>query len=306
MKRMFIYTLMDMFGVYDRKICKILREDFGYICEKERDIKNENFFKELSDEIIFEFIDQYDLIFINNGYRPYQRRFMDLARLKNKKIIYSELGHLPQSGSIHIDYKGLFYESSLGFDDFEWIKEDDIEYAKRYIENSIYSKYLKDHKELYVLCPLQMDWDSSLQGSSLRNKDLISIALARHPNEKIIFKFHPRHQQKDYDYIKNQINLSNENISLDKTSSFLDLAVNAKYIIGLSSTCLVESMAIGKSVEALSPCPIYHQNKNGNLNKDSFREKMIAAYLKSQYRVNDPMGGKNCLDLLIKRSNMEL
>jgi hypothetical protein len=297
---------MDMFGVYDRKICKILREDFGYICEKERDIKNENFFKELSDEIIFEFIDQYDLIFINNGYRPYQRRFMDLARLKNKKIIYSELGHLPQRGSIHIDYKGLFHESSLGFDDFEWIREDDIEYAKRYIENSIYSKYLKGHKELYILCPLQMDWDSSLQGSSLRNKDLISIALARHPNEKIIFKFHPRHQQKDYDYIQKQLNLNNENISLDKTSNFLDLAVNAKYILGLSSTCLVESMAIGKPVEALSLCPIYHQNKNGNLNKDSFKEKMIAAYLKSQYTVNDPLGGKNCLDLLIKRSNMEL
>lgn len=287
---------MFNYKIYERAAAKILRNDYNYKCEQELDCKSDDYFKEFSNEEFENFISQYDLIFINNGYRRPQKRFTDIIRRLNKKTIFTELGHLPQGGSIHLDYKGLYHESSISLD-LNWVTEEDIIDTKLKLQKSQYFNFLNNQKNNYILCVLQMDFDSSLIGSNLKNSDLIKYCLNKYFNEKIIFKFHPRHRDSDKERIFNAF--KSEKLIFEDKIPFLFLAKNAKKIVGMSSTCLVEGLAINKEVEAIAECPIYYHQKNNTFDKD----KILTAYFLHQYKHTDYKDAKRCLDLIIRRSN---
>lgn len=297
MKKMFVYNLMDM-SVLRRLEISIMINFYNFSFNKDKDFKNELFFKGFTDDQIKEFISSYDLLIINNGYRPAQGNFVNVAKSLNKKTIFTELGHLPQKGYIHLDYNGLYHEDSLCFDDLSWINEDDVKLAKQYLSKSIYAGFLENQEENYILCPFQLDFDSSLVKSKLKNTDLINFVIKKYSNEKIIFKMHPRHSEND----KKNILSKYKDIEIGESQSFLELAKNAKKIVGMSSTCLVESLAINKDVEAIAECPIYFAAKNNKIQEKYFRDKLTTAYVLSQYRHDNIEEAKKCVDLLIKRA----
>lgn len=295
---MFVYNLMNM-SVLRRLEISIMTNIYNFSFEKENDLKNESFFKDLTDKEIEDFAIKYDLFVINNGYREAQGNLVKIVKSLGKKTIFTELGHLPQKGNIHLDYNGLYHEDSLCFDDLNWITDEQIKFAKNYISKSIYGAFLNNQKEDYILCPLQVDFDSSLLKSKLKNINLIDFALKKYSNDRIIFKTHPRHSEND----KKNILSKYKDIEIIENQSFLELAKNAKKIVGMSSTCLVEALAIDKEVEAIAECPIYFAIKNKKIQEKSFRDKFITAYVLSQYKHDNLDDAKRCLNLLIKRAN---
>lgn len=288
---------MDM-SVLRRLEVSIMINFYNFSFDKDKDFKNELFFKGFTDDQIKEFISSYDLLIINNGYRPQQGNFVNVAKSLSKKTIFTELGHLPQKGYIHLDYNGLYHEDSLCFDDLNWINESDVKLAKQYLSKSIYGSFLENQEENYILCPFQLDFDSSLVKSKLKNTDLINFVINKYSNEKIIFKMHPRHSEND----KKNILSKYKDIEIAENQSFLELAKNAKKIVGMSSTCLVESLAINKDVEAIAECPIYFAAKNNKIQEKEFRDKLVTAYILSQYKYDNIDEAKKCVDLLIKRA----
>lgn len=294
MKRMFIFNMFN-YKIYERFAAKILRDDYNYKCEQDIDCKSDVFFKKFSDEELEDFISKYDLIFINNGYRLQQKKITDIIKRLKKNTIFTELGHLPQARSIHLDYKGLYHESSISLD-LDWITEQQIIDTKLKLQKSHYFNFLSNQQNNYILCVLQMDFDSSLIGSKMKNIDLIKYCLNKYSNEKIIFKFHPRHTYHDKEKIFNIF--KSEKLSFEDRIPFLFLAKNSKKIVGMSSTCLIEGLAINKEVEAIAECPIYNHQKNNTFDKD----KILTAYFLHQYEYTDYKDAKRCLDLVMKRS----
>jgi len=300
MKKMFIYNLMDM-SVIKRLEVSLMISDYGYCWSKDSDFGNETSFKNFTNDDIKEFLSSYDLVIINNGYRKPQENFRKITKELNKKTIFTELGHLPQRGNLHLDYNGLYHEDSLCFDSLDWVTENDINLCKNYLNNSIYAQFLSEQKKDYILCPFQLDFDSSLAKSKLTNIDLINFVLQKYRSERIIFKFHPLHKE---EYKKNIIS-SYQNIEIAEDQSFLELAKNAKKIVGMSSTCIVEALALNKEVEAIAECPIYFAIKNGKIENFEYRQKLLTAYFLTQYKHNDIKDAKRCVELLIKRSGYQ-
>lgn len=294
MKKMFLLNLMEG-SLYERLFCRILREKYEYNCIKTQDSQNENYFKNLSDNDFKDFISQYDLIVINNGYRPLQTRLVKLIRELNKKTFFTEIGHLPQRGNVHIDYKGMYHESSI-CENLDWVNDEEMLKTEFFLKKSIYSKFTNNQKQSYILVVLQMDWDASLTKSGFNNEFLINYCLSKYYDKKIIFKFHPRHTEKDKNIIHEKF--KNQKLIFDDKTPFLFLCKNSEKVVGMSSTALIEALALNKAVEAISECPIFFHNMENKIEQ----MKILTAYRLHQYHHNDLKDSKRCLDFIIKRS----
>lgn len=143
---------------HHRQFTKILK---NYYLNETQDHINEDI-KYLPEIEIKKFISKYDLFVIYNGYRNSQKKLTKLIRATGKKIIFHESGHLPQAYlmdgkyklNIHIDYKGLYGDSSL-CDDLSWVKDEYVQEYKNFIENSFYKKYIEANKKkniFFLLC----------------------------------------------------------------------------------------------------------------------------------------------------------
>lgn len=295
---MLLFNLMED-SLNKRMFCKVLIKKYGFNFNEIDDLKDESFFKVLSEESFKDFIYKYDLIVIENGYRKCQRKYTDIIKKLNKKTLFTEIGHLPQNGTIHIDYKGMYHDSSI-CENLDWVSEEDILSAQLHFKQSIYSQFMKNQKMNYILCVLQMDWDASLFKTGLKNIDLINYCLEKYENEKIIFKFHPRHTDQEKQKIK--LHFLSKNLSFDETTPLLFLAKNAKKIVGMSSTSLVEGLAINKEVEAIAECPIYYHQKNNTFDRD----KILTAYFLHQYDHSNYKAAEKCLDFVLNRANYSI
>ena len=298
MKKMFLLNLMEG-SLYERLFCKFLREKYNYDCVKEKDSKNEDFFVTYSDENFKDFINQYDLIVINNGYRIRQTGLVKSIRELNKKILFTEVGHLPQRGKVHIDYKGMYHESSI-CENLDWVNEEEMLKTEFFLKKSIYSKFINNQKQSYILVVLQMDWDASLYKSRFNNEFLINYCLAKYHDKKIIFKFHPRHKEKDKNIIYEKF--KNHKLIFNDKTPFLFLCKNSEKVVGMSSTSLIEALALNKPVEAISECPIFFHNMENKIEC----MKVLTAYRLHQYHHNDAKDCQRCLDFVIKRANYSI
>ena len=325
MDKMLIVRLGEQ-NVFNRQICKILREKYSNTIE---DYINEDILM-LPEVEVERFVNKYEIVVIYNGYRPNQKKLLSIIRKLNKKIIFHESGHLPQSYpsdpskyllNIHIDYQGLYGESSL-CGDLGWVSDDYIKEFKDFTKNSFYKQFLESRaKEEYILCPLQLDWDSSLISSNLTNLHLIAYVCSRYRNEKILFKCHPRHDKAEVDQIKKIIRMysrTNKNVDIldndtqnnsrpsSEKNTFLSLALNAKAVLGLNSTALLDSLCIGKRTIAIAPCPLkFHISKNKDFYSSREKDALLAGYFKSRYLYSSYPEALDRLKILFSRAGWD-
>jgi hypothetical protein len=241
-------------------------------------------------------------LMIHNGYRLNGNEITSLARSMDMRVIYTELGYLPQAGSVTVDTKGLFCKSSLN-DSIEWINQTNIDECKRYIENhKFYKPYLsKKHNEDYILCVGQLDWDAQILECSenIRTINLIEECVKYREKYSLPIKFrpHPRlmgsGRTHEISILKQKtaeldIEFVMPDISDRKKTNILEDVKNAKVVVGMNSTSLVDAMAINKPVIAIVDCPIKkHINDKNKTYDEESRYRLLAAFNESQYYYTD-------------------
>lgn len=169
---------------------------------------------------------------------------------------------------------------------------------------------------------MQLDWDSSLQYCGLTNIDLIRYVCDNYQKEKILFKCHPRHQDKELIEIKKIINIyskKDQKIEIfddnyigknkkdgpraELKNDFLDLCLNAKAVVGLNSTSLIDALCLNKRVIAIAPCPIKsHTLLQKKFLQGEYKDIFLTAYFKSRYLCSSKEEAADRLEILFKRA----
>ena len=195
-----------------------------------------------------------DIVIIWNSLEPCTYWIKDMCIKLNKKYLFLEYGFVPQKDMFHLDTKGIIKQSSLN-DSLDWLTEDMANAAESYIDKFFTSKRWQNLGEQYILCPLQLPWDTSIYlCSQYKNmSEFVGSVLQMYPDEQIIVTPHPKLRK--LDVLSSDI-LNNPNIILDLKNSTMHLAQRAKAIIGVTSTVLYETLAFGKTTIALGQCPI--------------------------------------------------
>jgi hypothetical protein len=204
---------------------------------------------------------------------------------------YAELGWLPQANHMYIDPEGPGGRSKLS--NTMWVGRPDSELCKTMDAIKFYYPEKPKHKDMpgeYILIPLQIEDDTSILYDSPLFKTMESLIGFVHwhfSDYPIIVKPHP--------LSKKTHKLPTENVKwAPKEASFCELAQHAKAIIGINSTCLIESLVFNKPVGALG--------KSVATNKGVMYDgKKLLMTPRGLLTFNpDPFEIKNCLNQLYK------
>lgn len=190
-----------------------------------------------------------DYVLVFNGSHPHRYAATRLFE-KRWKVVYAENGWLPQGDNIYLDSLGVNSRSSIAqahFDppDTPEGRKDD-ESTARFLRKMFAPKKLKIAlPKDYILVPLQLENDTSIVQDSPYFKSMRSFVnyVAWHFNDHpILVKPHPKDS-------------TNWNIGgvtiIDKTIPMNDLVPDAKLVIGINSTSLIEALVHHKPVVAL-------------------------------------------------------
>lgn len=211
---------------------------------------------------IYNDIDNSDIVIIWNSLEPCTYWIKDICRQLNKPYLFIEYGFIPQKDRFHLDTNGIIKQSSLN-EGLDWLTEEMSIESENYIQKFLLSKKWKNRGEDFILCPLQLPWDTSIYlCSKYKNMDeFILDVIKMYPDEKIVVTPHP--QLKRNDVIKNKDIL--DRIYLDMNHTTMHLAQTAKVVVGINSTVLYETLALGKKTIALGQCPINTHDGNRKL-----------------------------------------
>jgi hypothetical protein len=301
-KNMFIYATWESF-LRERFTLVACMEHLGWKL-KGRVVHEKNM------SVLKEQMKGCQVLLIWNGYRLNGTDVTDLAKRMGLKIIYSEVGYLPQAGNVSIDDKGLFCNSSIN-SSIDWITDDHVKACKEHISQDKFYKEWVDckKKEEYILCVGQMEWDAQVTHCGnmtnfaliencvpYREKYSIPIKFRPHPrmmeNEKAIRILKEKTKQLDIEF------LESDNKGCNIKSKLLFQAKDAKVVVGMNSTSLIDAMAINKPAIALIDCPLKtHINDKGKTFDEQSRYKLLAAFNEQQYFYTDK---QKCLKLLRK------
>jgi hypothetical protein len=213
---------------------------------------------------------RYDFVMIWNGEMESTSHIKHLCRKLNIPHRIVEVGWFPQRSNYFVDTMGINGHGSLMSDDLSWITDAHI-------------KSLEDFKKKYIggkpwvggeniLCPLQLEGDTNILKFSPFKKmqALINYVERIYPEDKIIFKGHPL----DPNSIKVTCSAKNK---VTSTGNFLDIARYSKRVIGINSTCLLESLMLGAPTTSLGI---------GYVNSHTDRvDKLLAALIDKQIPV---------------------
>ena len=192
----------------------------------------------------------------------------------------------------------------------------------------------------FVLCPLQVEWDAQVtRCTEFKNIDTIKWCVEHFPDDEIVVRAHPRDHQSNIESLHLQImHLDHPNITFSclprDTKTFkiynreeddtltkeqaeahkklhskfawssyglLENCINAKAVVGLNSTSLIEASLIGKEVICLGDCPM--REHLGEVIPASFtkeKTKLFSAMYNSCYR----WGDKQDAGLALRRFNL--
>lgn len=154
---------------------------------------------------------------------------------------YAELGWLPQKNQMYIDSKGPGARSTL-FD--APVPECDPAETVARLKQYYTPTAGFPHKD-YILIPCQLEADTSILYDSSRFKTMHSVVgfVKRHlPGIPIVIKKHPAEL---YEYKFPGC------IEVEKEVPFHNLIPNARFVIGINSTTLIESLVFEKPVMCL-------------------------------------------------------
>lgn len=194
-----------------------------------------------------------DLVMIWNGAEPGCTWLKKLCANYGKRFLVAERGLLPQSGFWHLDTAGIVGESSL-CGDLSWVTPAMLSNYDAYREQYFGSKgYRYAGKGGYVLCPMQLWWDTAiyLHSPFLRMEDFL-----RHVRTStdlpIIATPHPLQPRFAPDV---------QGVTVERDKPTMELAQRAEKVIGITSTILLEIAALfdgNAQVSALGRCPLNH------------------------------------------------
>lgn len=212
---------------------------------------------------IYNDIDNCDVVIIWNSLEPCTYWVKDICHQLNKPYLFIEYGFIPQKDMFHLDTHGIIKQSSLNYS-LDWLNSEMELESEDYIQKFLSHKKWSNKGSEFILCPLQLPWDTSIYlCSKYKNmSEFILDVLSLYNNDKIIVTPHPKLRR--HDVISQEL-LSNNNITLDMNNSTMHLAQYAKEVVGITSTVLYECLALGKKTRALGECPIKTHNGDRKL-----------------------------------------
>lgn len=197
-----------------------------------------------------------DWYFVWNGGLALQKDAAALARSRGARVMFAELGWLPQYRTCYFDPKGVNAHSSLT----DWEPERELSNAEQYalrIKLDTYKDMLRrtlapfsadvNPRSPFVLAPLQIEDDSQIivHGSKYRNMQTFIDKVAHmRPGKQIVYKLHPKagKTKGDYKWPKGVLVASR---------GLADLLVHCDEVITVNSTVGLEGIAFYKPVTAL-------------------------------------------------------
>lgn len=197
------------------------------------------YFLESTDEACFKSFlleNKIDYAYIWNGEYPIAKKLKKICA--EMGVVYSilECAFFPQKEFFIIDTMGINATSSLMLDDLSWINDE--HYTKLAQLKNSYLNGLKWTPTDFILIPLQLDYDTNITvNSSFKSmQEAIDFFDVKYRKSKIVYKTHPLDEKRNLYTSKNQI---------IKEGSFLEIARFAKEVVGINSTCLLESSLMG-------------------------------------------------------------
>jgi len=174
-----------------------------------------------------------NVIVVFNGTHPKYNKIIKQAKNRNIKVIYIELGWLPQRPYNQVDFSGINADAS-------WVnnKLPDRQYLP-----------LKLRNNNKLLVPLQNDRDVSIRCQSPWFADMFGFLkhLKKCSCMHIVVRKHPRHAKKtDKQILKFVAN--NRKISWDKSATFLDALKGVRAVATVNSTAGLEAINAGYPV----------------------------------------------------------
>lgn len=189
-----------------------------------------------------------DTVYIWNGSHDHQSDIIEFLRDKKCKVVYAEMGWLPQHKHFYLDDKGIHSNSSIASKTFT--KPTNSEKSTyRDIVNSLLDNTYRDIKEndKKILVPLQIEGDTNItHHSHYQNMEqFIREIVEWVPSDyNIVFRPHPK------DTKSLMINDLPDNCSMTSEGDIYQLILESSIIIGINSTVLIEALALGKKVIA--------------------------------------------------------
>lgn len=187
-------------------------------------------------------IRQYTHIFMWNGNLQIHKPIKDAAASLGIPVTIIEVGWFPQTNFYTLDSVGINAKSSLMTDNLSWITDQHLRkldvFANAYLGDC---RWFSPGK--YVLCPLQLEFDTNVIEHSpyLKMQEFIEHVEAKFPNDEIIFKTHPVRSGEQY----------RTQHRIIRSGDFNQLATHAKVVYGINSTCLLQSTMMGIPTESI-------------------------------------------------------
>ncbi|WP_079478049.1 capsular polysaccharide export protein, LipB/KpsS family [Halobacillus salinus] len=171
-------------------------------------------------------------ILFHNGLHPmYQDALQEVKKL-NIPIIYSELGWFPQKNNVYFDRwgtNGQSYLASLTAEAF----------CRENINDNFNKKNMITGEHVLVVTQLENDTNLIVNSPKFKdNYNFVAHVIDELPsNQKIIVKTHPldKHWEK-------LLELEDERVTVIKEGNLEELTENAKAVVGINSTVLIQSL----------------------------------------------------------------
>lgn len=236
---------------------------------------------------IYKDISNADLVLLWSELEPCTAWVKNLSEHLGIPHLYLERGFVPQAGHYSLDTKGNIKNSSLN-DSLGWMTSSMKRYSEQYCNDFFVKKNWSNISEEYILCPLQLEWDTSVYlCSKYDNMDQFLLdVIEKFPNEKIIVTPHPlyRNYELKSGFVKDRI-------KMERKKSTMEMAQRAKIVVGITSTVLYEALAMGKKVMAMGDCPV--KSHEGN-------RLLALAAVHRQFKHGDMEKFLNLAELLLK------
>ena len=212
-------------------------------------------------------VEDVDHMFIWNGQNDHHQLLIQRCAEAGVPVSFLEVGYFPQKKFFTVDPRGINATSALMEDSLDWVGEAELRALEEFRESYLGArKWTGDGG--FTLVPLQLASDTNIRDHSPFGD---MQAFIRHCESAIegpiVFKVHPLD---DLEYESSH--------EVRRSGDFLDMAQRATRVVGLNSTCLLESALLGAPTEALG---------DGFLRAHQHRqEKLLAALVHRQIPVD--------------------
>lgn len=256
-----------------------------------------------------EVFDKAGHVFLYNGFRPEAKPIREAALQCGKPFTYWEGGILPARAHEFLDREGVLGGSSF-CRDISWVTEDHVKKLISWKHKYIESLGIKPEQAIweggdYIFAPMQCYWDANFNPehgwSPFTGKDAMIDFIAEvqrlNPSDRIIFRCHPA-DIKRIDEYASHVHSHNDIIEGSWASDYrqtegqlIRQILGAKKVVGINSTCLLQSVLFKVPTEALG----FGYVKAAGENWDD-RIRMVAACWSRSFRWSDKTAAYRVMD----------